>query len=477
MKMVLWCVSLWGLLGALASPAYAQAPVAAPTPEYVVLKRAQPLYQAPSKKAAKWLDPTYNAKDANEVPYWAWRVRGEQGGWVEVESDMHSAVYHHCYDKAPYGLSNMALRFFVPSKALVPVTTEHTKITYQDGTNVSLSSGVALKPLGGKRYEAWTMHFKFNVTLSKGVGTRYTRTRPIFWDDHTQGERWRSDITHKLGGFPVEFSRPGWGVKVRENKALGNRRMLVSAASVCAYFQALAVLPPREKQYAVNNPVIANILGSMMGGGGGGGPLIDTVTVKAGAPVFWSDGQRAGIAIGEHEFIGVPEIIKGRRCVAAALAGEAGPANKSNTLLCFEKADAAVAQRQSGMGFGSAIGSANPDGGFDPNSKPMPGVDFGATRVTQGALPSRYSWRILGHIDALSACYFGLRKAPEGQGRVVLKFKVGTDGSHTIMAVLKDELKEPEVMACVVEHLSRATTLPRPSAETIVEQEIIFTNP
>ena len=109
----------------------------------------------------------------------AFRVRGEENGWVALETLGEDAL-PHCAGGID-ALAPFRLRFYVPVGALAPVTQREVSQSFDDGTRIELSRGVPLTRLqrdGFFRTQLGDVSTVVHLEPSE-VGTRYMPSAPL----------------------------------------------------------------------------------------------------------------------------------------------------------------------------------------------------------------------------------------------------------------------------------------------------------
>lgn len=301
---------------------------------YAVIWQGAPLHVAPSPSApaVRLMSDRASQQPWGRTALSPFRVLWERDGWIALET-LGEPDASHCAP-APPALRPMRLKLFVPTAALVPVTTREIHQEFPDGTELHLARGVPLEPLGSRDlYRARMGELTTVVRLSPGeVGTRYQPSEPLA----------PLPIELMLGGDALAAGVPtlaGSG-RVHADHAVALPAAMVDMQGGS---ESRVEIRPRCGRLVVRVPFQAVgppsglVLGSFRGGASG-----DT-WIEAGAPITWGSGDEAGVA---SERVFVTREVEGgagTRCFAHALRyvpeNEAAPDPSAFITVCARERD------------------------------------------------------------------------------------------------------------------------------------------
>lgn len=280
------------------------------TSSYAVIWQGAPMHVAPDRSAPSLT--LLSARAAREpwgrtalAPF---RVLWERDGWVALET-LGAPSDPHCATSPP-ALASMRLKLFVPSAALVPVTTREVDQSFQDGTSIHLGRGVPLEPLGNQNlFRARFGSLTTVVRLAPGeVGTRYLPSTPA----PPLGR------AMMLSGEALEAGVPTIAESGRVHSDHANA-MPAEVIDMQGGSESRVEIRPRCGRLVVRVPFHAvGPPAGLLFGALGRDTTGDTF-LEAGTPLFWGDGREAG-RTSERLFLR-REIAgaEGRRCFTHAL--------------------------------------------------------------------------------------------------------------------------------------------------------------
>jgi hypothetical protein len=278
---------------------------------FVVIRSDAPLYQQPAADGAKAsLDPPGTRGLAHVV----FHVLGVRPDFVEVESNADDKA--HCYQTSA-ALSAVALHAFVRRSDLAPVITRATTIPLADGTSATLGSGLAATPAAKEMRrvsgEDWSLVLAVPPAAVGVVYEPHVLPNPPATKEVTTPGRFR------IAGqplFELGYPLPAYDVARRASD------VLATIVVGCAQFRlALA----RDRVRAPDDSVLGGLVP----------PAQPGLTVRAGAPVYWPDGVRAGAMRTDFTFPPSRVVAPHRRCGQIA-----------SLPICFDEADVRSATRR-----------------------------------------------------------------------------------------------------------------------------------
>jgi hypothetical protein len=270
------------LLCLLASSAHAD--------QFVVVRADAPLYEQPARDAAK---ASASRPRAPAPGHLVFRVVGEGPDFLEVESN--ADVGAHCY-QPPRGLHAVVLHAFVRRSDLGAVTTRETTVPLGDGSSVSLGSGLVATPAaaGQRRIEADDWSLRLSVPTA-AVGVTY---EPQSMASPTNASAVTTPGPFRIAGqrlFELSYPLPAYDVIRRGADALA------TIVLRCASFRLS--LPIDRLRVPDDQPLLGLVP-----------PIDNAFSVRAGAPVYWRDGARAGSVRLTLTLAGSRVAVPGRRC-------------------------------------------------------------------------------------------------------------------------------------------------------------------
>ncbi|MEO8844786.1 MAG: hypothetical protein ABI591_23565 [Kofleriaceae bacterium] len=254
--------------------------------------------------------------------------------WTEVVTDLSTTTSpeaalgpggsRQCYEH-PHA-SGLELHLFVKTAELAPVTTRDVAITFDDGTAVTLSRGVAIGPtdphgdrevtLDGFRFHVAIANSELGTTFRDGAHVHPQRNGYDGLDDATA-----VSFDHQRRKF--EVLEVAWPLYVDEVVELAGGGHLVTLDGGCGRFRL---------QY---RGTLSN--GDPSGGDGNWSttktPAYDTVV---GTTAFWLDGSVAGKVVATTVVSEpAPSLAPDRRCFLAPFDGE----RSAPIAVCFATKD------------------------------------------------------------------------------------------------------------------------------------------
>lgn len=255
--------------------------------------------------------------------FWILKQVSNHGEWLEVETvETTDEGFHHC-EPALHGLDGYALRLYVRVDQTERVIRREVSITVEGGNRVTLSPGVRVAPPAREGEPAWALvdpPLPLSIPAD-AIGRDYAT--PVRYD----------------GGKPVGFVGPdalrltnelelpehlGWAVLARHDEG---PLAVITVADPCVRYElrvpAAAVEEPQEQ---------------------GGLGLVGTGrrtrhVIAGGAPVYWANGERAGVTryeVKRHDEPLRREV--GRVCFAHSLTSTPQSADPV-LVLCFDAPD------------------------------------------------------------------------------------------------------------------------------------------
>lgn len=306
-------------------PAAPTAPASADDdgPRYVMLGDGATLASGFSATAdtARAHDPAPDAQGLGR--YWILRRVAAHGEWLEVETvETTEPGFFHCVP-ALRAFDGYALRLYVRAEEAEPVTRRDVVVTLANRNRVTLSPGVRVTPPAREGEPATVLvDPPLPLTLpADAIGRDYAA--PIRLD----------------GGEPVAHVGRS-ALQLTEELALPERLgSMVLAAREQGPLTVITVADPCVR-YELHVPTAAVEPPRGLGHGGGlGGGRTPRHAIAANAPVYWANGERAGVTRYEVERTDDPvrrEV--GRTCFAHALTRPPQSADPV-LVLCFDAPD------------------------------------------------------------------------------------------------------------------------------------------
>lgn len=323
--------------------AVAAQPRADGAPEYVLVRRDQPLYVHPDRAAARARDPWARRFVTRLGPYWVMRWVGERDGWVELLTGEIPEAWNHCYETAT-GLREYELRVFVPREALVPVVVAPVRRELPGGGHVAVAAGVGLEPVGAApaggpgRYRAVLYGVTVELELdAASVGIRYRPAGRFDMPGNSSRLRAGARIAYAPGlslraergspGRRGDFDEPQFPWITVTEIAQGGDGPTATVRAYCVELRAR--VPPAAIERRDDPTIDAGVREARH-------------SVREGARVMWADGTPAGTSRGAT-LERIPPAVNGRACIDQPLRAywhASGPLPRGTTFrLCFDPAD------------------------------------------------------------------------------------------------------------------------------------------
>lgn len=457
----------------------------------------------PSSSAAAAVNVVVGGKDPSRPPGVTVDIVGEENGRLVVETLGGAVGQHHCAGQLD-GLSDLRLRLFVDRSDLLEITTAEVAHAFADGTKVTLSPGVPLAPLGGsdpllaRAYAAGTV---VDVPVPKA-------SRGTF---HEPGEG--RAIEGALGKVYADADPPSpllldGGVELSGSGLFHDGEMLahygVTSADGAAFVtlrnpclevvartsaSRLSEPAPTERELAeeyagmfavgggeghVWGGLVGGEIGEAYGSGGlgfsrgGTAPVEKSFSAKAGATVYWEDGKVAGQVLATRDFEGASREVDGRRCFDVPIVVGEDP----KLAICIAAADLDENEvRNAGVlapaGAYGMIGLGA--GGFGSPSRGLPRSSVKPSKAeVKGSLDKDVIRRIVRrHVSQVRYCYEKLLVSePTAEGKVTVRFVIGTDGSVSTAEVDGNTTGSSDLGKCVVKAVTR-WKFPKPTGGSV----------
>ncbi len=257
----------------------------------------------------------------------------ERGEWVALRSNPHRRS-PTCYG-SPNALLFYEVTLWARATDLTPVVRKKTRVPHADGTSLLLRSATALRPVADRpgRYLVLDSYGEVEVELSPKRVARTARADPGFDDQVWSDARVDLSAGAQLLGQRVTLS--GWNGRMEASvRGRSDGRGLATLATGCARYKVLVDAGSWRQEMSLGTG-----LDAMFRRGGEGEPK----HVRPGAPLWWPDGTRAGLATCEDRVFATRPDEHGRRC--ASLDYPFGypdwqrPEGTSALTICFAPAD------------------------------------------------------------------------------------------------------------------------------------------
>lgn len=314
---------------------------------FAVISLASPLWLAPAREGPSvWGVAPEAVYGGSGVPSLAVvRVLGERDGWVAIETLGEPADAHCAPDVG--GLEALRVRFFVPSGALVPVTTREIVQELDDGTRIELDRGAPLEPLPERdlhRVRLGGLRFVARLARTE-VGTRYLPSaRPSL---AAASRALRADvlaarvpILGRTGRVDADLPRPEpvHAVVPRGGELLAELRPRCGRLVVRVPTHALSDLSdePSDEPSVEDEPAPT-----------------DAPSFPAGTRIRWRDGREAGVVTRALTLAREVESPGGLRCFLHPLRRASATDPSPDVELCFEPR----AVLEPGLGRARQLGS------------------------------------------------------------------------------------------------------------------------
>ncbi len=318
---------------------------------YVLLKQTAALRVRPAADAPMLAqerdDPEQTGR--RRIPL---RYVGEKDGWVEVETlparggayQSDERVYAgetgkpldlgtHCYEGAVLAERGLGVHLYVQRNELETVTTRPVRVEFPDRTAVALASGVAVEPLPASGvYRVKISYLAVELALpADSIDAGYVTSplfpaKPLERTYLTAGQLAQGVLAYQQGKI-VEASAPSQNLfsqrdyPVSDSQEIDPEHRLVTIEQPCIKITGIA-----DARHVTRRQ--GGLGFGSLGGGGGSGNSIDigtsagstgkdaarTPALRAGAQLFWSDGQSAGRAIEEVHLDSEPAAAGERQC-------------------------------------------------------------------------------------------------------------------------------------------------------------------
>jgi hypothetical protein len=239
------------------------------------------------------------------------RIVAEHGELVEVSTGVGRD--DHC-DSSPRELVAYELRAFVRKRDLVPVLAKSYSVGYADGTGLTLSAGVVVRPTEDGIVVDRGVELPLEVR-DDDIALSYAKTKTRDPGEGAGG--WLADEAEvKLDGRPLANAGARlslfYEIVARDDGPDGS---LVQLAARCVTMRVLAA--PTDVKHGG-----ATGLGSIGTGSGTAGVLGGTLPrrwrVRATAPAYWPDGTKAGRTVRTITSAMAPLQLGERLCFPAA---------------------------------------------------------------------------------------------------------------------------------------------------------------
>jgi hypothetical protein len=316
----------------------------AQTGEFVLVRRDAYLYAAPDRAAERARDPLAREYASRLGPGWPFRFVREHGEFVEV-APLGSNASDHCYPSAN-GLLGLDVRLFVERRALVPVVRALVTRSFDDGSGFTLASGVALVSRGRDRYDAEIGGATMRVEL---------RADEVDWRYGLSDAPGALDSIAGLlaPGDRLDFSGGTFVAEAADRRAAASRVIDFSAEETTASARseparsafAVAIEGQGSRVRATVQGRCAEVVGFMRStdvtterpprpvsdlGSRRGTPL------RAGAVVYWPNGERAGTAAPDAVLDGRGRSNGERTCFDQPLRRSSGANDDGSLTLCVD---------------------------------------------------------------------------------------------------------------------------------------------
>jgi hypothetical protein len=271
---------------------------------YAVVLASTPLSIAPSSSAPQTF-ALARERIFNPVlgpAFVAFRMVRTENGWAELET--LGARGPHCAESFE-ALDALRVRFFVPARALVPITTREIEQSFPDGSEIELSRGVPVEPLPGTPL----------VRVFLGSTRTVLRVSPADY-----GTRYLPSEGAAYGPSAVVIAREALAAAV---PILGQTGRVEGSEALAVYDQenarseVLAEIRPRCARLVVRVP--AQTLIAAPGPNEAPAPERPAPAIRAGAHLSWRDGTDAGRAAREARFDRESEPAGDRRCFVRSI--------------------------------------------------------------------------------------------------------------------------------------------------------------
>jgi TonB family protein len=436
-----------------AQPEKEATPVEAPITGDAVVRAGARLFFAPTGDAGLVLPTVATA------PGIAVHVVGEESGRLVIETLSNQPPEHHCAATLE-GLASFRLRFHVSKDDLLPVLTEPIAHPFVDGTKIEVAAGVAV-PRGES--EISVRGTPITLTVPSMLTARSYEPGAPFSTEGADGilAPLAGHALTYYGGKPLAedalFNGGGgatlFGTTERSDDALVTVRNACLEATVRVSTQRLRTQVTGLMRGAVGDGD-DDVWGALTGteiaeayGMGGGGT---SQMAKAGATIWWADGQQAGQVVSDHRFATAPRDEGGRKCFDVQLVAR----NPAVLALCFASVDL---EEVAGSGSGTiGLGNVGLLGKGGGGSSSVARVRQAIADI-EGSLDKDIIRRIVrAHIDEIRHCYNqGLTKDPALTGRVTIEFTIAATGSVSASVVADSTVSDADVGTCAAKAVER----------------------
>jgi len=311
-----------------------------PPNSYVVVDPVTTLRTEPNEAAeqARVIVSPTQAKKAREddTNFSLFRYVSETDGWVQLES-IPSAIAPRNYKctESLESLRSFRLALYVKREGLAEVTKRRVRVSYGDGSAVTLVGGVVLHPredgLGG--HVVRVDHLAFPIVVpSDAVDRTFVPGAPF--NDTAQALGSLEGSFHFAGSEHDDTVFEGAMRSVYESRRAG-KDAVATLRSACAQYEV--VVAPKQVDEE----------GQMFGGLGLSGIGAGSASyLKQGATLYWRSGKKAGITTEQFKLPwgGTKKAGSTRPCFAHVLAGEGEKEEtidsvSSYLLLCYDPKD------------------------------------------------------------------------------------------------------------------------------------------
>lgn len=305
-----------------ATPTQPEGPVASDaSPRYVMLWNDATLASGLDETAdtARASDSRHDGPGTER--FWIFEHVATHGAWLEVET-VETEGSHQCEPALP-GLDGYALRLYVRAEQTATVTRREVTVTVAGGNRVTLSPGVRVVPAAHEDEPGLVMvDPPLPLRLPQdAIGRDYAP--PLRYDEGEAVGSVGPDALRLTDEIRLP-DRLGWAVLARE---VQGPLTVITVADPCV-------------RYQLHVPTAAvNEAGGIGYGSGSGRGAAPRYSIPGHAPIYWSNGERAGETRYEVRRSDEPTRREvGRVCFAHAVMSRAKGSDPT-LLLCFDELD------------------------------------------------------------------------------------------------------------------------------------------
>ncbi len=295
-------------------PQPAPAPPPATEPRFVLIRANATLYTKPDVRA-RGMNPYRYPERSSGVYVNVFRLLGEQGGWLELESlgsprgPGGFVVQEHCAGQI-HELGGLKLRLFVPDTARVLATSREVTLSYADGTSITLKPGVPLFPKESPpgMMLAHTSGLSFSIAPPQDAVGKSFAPAPFFDVPKEPALLVPSKAVAKGAlryGETAWLTQPGALANVEWVSAVrpAGDQVLATIVKQCARFEV------KVQKDELDSPASVSGLLGMLRDSNQDGPRL-----RAGAALVWPEGTPAGTVAEDTGFATEVPGPPGTRC-------------------------------------------------------------------------------------------------------------------------------------------------------------------